>query len=86
MSLNPKVSREVSPAGSAAAVTVSDSTVYDPPGRALYVGTGGNVAVRMAGGGQTLVFVNVQGGSVLPICVDQVRSTSTTASDIVIIY
>ncbi len=83
---NPKVSREVSPASSAAAVTPSDTTVYDPPGRALYVGATGNVAVRMAGGGQTVTFVNVQGGSTLPITVDMVMSTNTTASSIVILY
>lgn len=81
-----KVSREVSPASHAAAVTVSDSTVYDPPGRSLYVGVTGNVAVRMAGSGATVTFVNVQGGSILPIAVDQVRSTNTTASSINILY
>lgn len=83
---NPKISREVSPAASAAAVTPSDTAVFDPPGRALYVGATGNVAVRMAGGAQTLTFVNVQGGSTLSIAVDQVLATNTTASSINILY
>ncbi len=86
MSGNPKVSREVSPSSSAEAVTPSDTTTFDPPGRALYVGATGNVAVRMAGGGQTLTFVNVQGGSVLSISVDRVMSANTTASSINILY
>lgn len=81
-----KVSREVSPASHAAEVTVSDTTVYDPPGRSLYVGVTGNVVVRMAGTGAILPFMNVQGGSILPIAVDQVRSTNTTASSINILY
>jgi hypothetical protein len=80
-----KVSREISSAAGAIAVTISDATIYDPPGRALYVGTTGNVAVRMAGDQTTLTFINVQGGSILSICVDQVMSTNTTASNIILL-
>lgn len=80
-----KVSREINSAAGASAVTISDTTTYDPPGRALYVGTTGDVAVRMAGDQTTLTFTNVQGGSVLSICVDRVMSTNTTASNIVLL-
>lgn len=86
MSGNPKVSREVSSASSAAAVTPSDTTVLDPPGRALYIGVTGDVAVRMAGGQQTLTYTNVQGGSTLSIAVDMVKSTGTTATNINVLY
>jgi hypothetical protein len=67
----------------AVAVTVSDATVI-PVTRALYVGTTGALAVRMADG-MTLTFANVPVG-VFPIQVDQVLSTGTVASDIVALY
>lgn len=73
----------------AVSVTPSDSTVI-PVTRALYVGTGGNIAVRMAGapGGaaaSSVTFVNVAAG-ILPIQVDQVLLTNTTASNILALY
>jgi hypothetical protein len=67
----------------ARAVTPSDSTVLEMC-RSLFVGTGGNLNVRMADG-MTLVFTNVPAG-IFPIQVDQVLSTSTTASNIVALY
>jgi len=64
-------------------VTTSDATVLETT-RALYVGTGGNLNVRMADG-MTLVFTNVPSG-IFPIQVDQVLATSTTASGIIALY
>jgi len=68
-------------AHSAVAVTPSDSTVI-PVTRALYVGTTGNIAVRMAEDGNSITFTTVPVG-ILPIQVDQVLSTGTTASNII---
>lgn len=82
---NVKVSRDIHSAAGGATVTPSDTTTYDPPGRALYVGVTGNVAVRMAGDGATLTFIGVQGGSILSIAVDRVMSTNTTATDIILL-
>lgn len=79
-----KVSREISSASGSKTVTPSDTTVFDPPGRALYVGVTGNVAVRMAGDQSLPILVNVQGGTMLSICVDKVLSTGTTATDLVL--
>jgi hypothetical protein len=79
-----KVSREINSAAGSVTVTASDSTVYDPPGRAVYVGTTGNLAVRMAGDQSTPTLVGVQGGSMLSIAVDKVLSTGTTAGDILL--
>lgn len=73
------------PAGTASVVTPSDATVL-PVTRALYVGTGGNVAVSMGSDGDVVVFTNVADGTILPIQVMQVRSTSTTASGILALY
>lgn len=79
-------------AQNAFAVTKSDTTVYptgipDSSGRAatkaLYIGGTGDVAVTMTGSNAQVTFVNVQGGSIIPISVSQVRSTSTTATSIV---
>lgn len=70
----------------AASVTKSDVTVYDPPLLALYVGGTGDVAVRMFGSQNSITFVGVPTGALLPICVDKVLSTGTSASSIVGLY
>ena len=69
----------------AAAVTASDTTVYDPPIRALWVGGGtGTVKVRMVSGNDC-VFTGVA-GILLPVQCDMVYSTGTDASGIVALY
>ena len=65
-----------------AAVTVSDTTVFQPG--VLYVGTGGTVVVKTREG-TDLTFTNVADGSFLPIVVTMVYATNTTASDILIL-
>lgn len=71
------------PGQDAVAVTKSDSTVFTAPTRGVYVGGTGDVAVRMWYSGNSVTFVAVPVGSVLPIAVDQVLSTGTTATSIV---
>lgn len=53
--------------------------------RGLYVGTTGDVSI-LASDGSTAVLINVQGGSVLPIRVRQVKSSGTTAGGLVALY
>jgi len=65
-----------------AAVTKSDVTVFDSP-QAIYVGTGGDIALRLIGDSTTVTYVNVADGTFLPVLADKVLSTGTTASDIV---
>jgi len=65
-----------------AVVTKSDATVFDAP-QAIYVGTGGNIALRLIGSSTAVTYVNVPSGTFLPVLADQVLSTGTTASDIV---
>lgn len=77
------------PARSALAVTPNDST--DLPGgacRGLYVGGGGTVTVIMptATAGDTVPFVAVPAGSILPISAQRVMATGTTATSIVALY
>lgn len=69
----------------AVAVTKSDSTVLNGT-RAVYVGTGGDLAVRMEGGQNSITFTAVPSGTFMPIRVDQVLSTGTTAAAIVALW
>lgn len=78
-------------AGRAAAVTPSD-TLNIPSvdggvndGCVLYVGTTGNLTV-VTTGQDVVTFVNVQGGSFIPVQVFKVLSTGTTALNIVALW
>jgi len=78
------------PAANAKSVTPSDSTTLaGGVTKALYIGTGGNIAVVMVGDGDTshaTVFTGVLGGTILPVQAVRVNNTSTTASNIVAMY
>lgn len=63
-----------------AAVTPSDST--EQAFSMLYVGSTGNLVIEDEKGVQT-TFTNVQDGQLLPISGQKVRSSSTTATNIV---
>ena len=62
--------------------------------RGLYIGSGGDVSVEMAGDGTptggltdaTVVFVTVLSGTILPISVTRVNATGTTATSIVALW
>lgn len=73
------------PARNAAAVTPNDSTDMPNVARGLFVGGAGNIALTMQGG-QELTFTGVTAGAILPICVKRVKSTNTTASNIVALW
>lgn len=78
--------KNTAPALSAVAVTPSDSTdLSSVPTRALWIGGAGNVNVDMADG-TTILFSSAGAGSLIPIQVKRVRSTSTTATNIVALY
>jgi len=49
----------------------------------LYVGVSGNIKVDVAGSGTGIVFVAVSAGSILPVKVNKIYTTGTTAQDIV---
>ncbi|MEB3214043.1 MAG: hypothetical protein VKL39_22030 [Leptolyngbyaceae bacterium] len=65
------------------AISKNDDTVI-PVTRAIYIGTTGDVAVRMADG-QTITFKTVPVG-ILPVQVDKVLSTGTTAAEMIALY
>ncbi|HEV2746547.1 MAG TPA: hypothetical protein VGW34_04520 [Allosphingosinicella sp.] len=74
------------PATRAAAVAPHDSNALADVPKALFVGTGGHISMRGAGGGADVLFKNVPAGSVLPFRALYVRATGTTAADIVALY
>lgn len=75
-----------SPAKNAAAVTPNDSADLSNVAVALYVGGSGDVSVDTVGGQVSVVFSGVSAGTVLPVRVKRVNSTSTTATDIVALW
>jgi len=66
-------------------VVTSDATIYVQPTRGVYVGTTGNLKVDMVSGG-TVTFVSVPGGSLLPVQVERIYATGTTATNIIALY
>ncbi|KGD86576.1 MULTISPECIES: hypothetical protein [Rhizobium/Agrobacterium group] len=69
------------PASSGFSITPSDGSDLPEATRALYVGTGGNLTVRMLSG-ETLTLSNVSSGSLLPLRITRVLATGTTAAAI----
>jgi hypothetical protein len=69
-----------SPAVSQVAITKSDTTVYDPPLKALWVGGAGDVAVIAADDTAAVTISGVNGGQIIPVSISKVMSTNTTAT------
>ena len=73
------------PAFRAAAVTPNDSADLTNTSRALYIGGAGNVQVTTAGG-DTVTFTGLAAGTILPVRVRRIWSTSTTATTILALW
>lgn len=71
-----------SPAEGAFSITPNDSTDLTTSTRSIYIGGDGDLNVDMIDG-TTVLFTAVKAGSVIPIRVSRVRSTSTTATALV---
>lgn len=74
------------PAEHAFAISPDDANDLTYTTRSIYIGTGGDIKVDMAGGETAVVFANVPGGQVLPIRVTRVYDTDTDASGLVGLY
>ena len=77
---------EWSPACNSVSVTPNDSTELGFLTRALYVGVGGNVSVKLRDDSSAVVFVGVAEGTILPLQVKQVMATNTTATNIIALW
>lgn len=69
------------PAINAFAISPDDATDLALTTRALYSGAGGDIAVIMQGGG-TITFKAVPAGVILPLRVQRVMLSGTTALDL----
>lgn len=67
----------------AEAVILSDTTVFDEG--ILWVGTGGDLKVRLARTHTDVTFVGVLAGSFLPVLVIMCYSTGTTLADDILV-
>ncbi len=74
------------PAYHAFAISKNDSTDLAYVTRAIYVGGVGDIVVDLAGGETSVAFSGVPAGTVLPIRATRVRSTGTTATNMVGLY
>jgi hypothetical protein len=73
------------PATQAVSIVPSDSSNLVEVPRAIYIGGNGNLRVTMLDG-NIVTFPNVVAGTVIPIRVQKVWSTSTTATGIIGLY
>jgi hypothetical protein len=71
-----------SPPENAVEIAPSDAESLPFVTRALYVGGAGDVALRLSGGAE-VTLRGQQGGSLIPIRIDQVKSAGTTATGLV---
>ena len=71
------------PARDAFAVVPSDAVPLAVLPRALFVGTGGTLVVRCVDAGADVTLKNVAAGQILDLRTSFVRSTGTTAADLV---
>ena len=74
------------PATGAFAPTANSTNTFSQPSRALYVGVAGNVHVRMLKSQSNALFQAVPAGSILPIRVDTIWDTTSTANAFVVMY
>lgn len=74
-----------SPATRGEQITPSAGTDLTDFTRAIYVGTGGTLVVRLVDDTDDTTFVNIPDGSLIPLRVRAVRNTST-ASNLVGLY
>lgn len=75
----------VSPAIGGAAVTPSDGADLPQVARALYVGQGGDLRLRLASGDE-VTLAAVPGGALLPLRARRVLAAGTTAASIVALW
>ena len=77
----------LAPAQSAFAITPHDTNeLSKKPTRAIFVGIGGDVSVKLTDDTNAVVFKNVPSGSILPIGCYLVMATNTTATNILALY
>lgn len=69
-----------------AAPAVNGQTLANGPSDAVYVGVGGDINVRMSADNTLLLYKNVPSGTLLPISINALLFTSTTATHVFALY
>lgn len=72
-----------SPGYAAFDITKHDTNALTEVTRAIYVGTGGDIVLRAIGSAADVTLKGVPQGALVPLRVSHVRSTGTTAADLV---
>lgn len=75
-----------SPLQYAFAIAPNDNSDVPSLTRAIFVGGAGNISVIMENDTEAVTLVGVVAGSLLPMRVTRVRSTGTTATNLVGLY
>jgi hypothetical protein len=70
----------------AVVVSPSDGADLGTTQALIFVGVAGDIKVDCSGSGDAIVFKNVPAGSILPVKVDRVYSTGTSATNMVALY
>lgn len=73
----------IAPAKLAFPISPDDVADMSSGTKAIYVGTGGDLVVRLVESDVDTVFANVPDGSILPLRVQAVRQSGTSASNLV---
>ena len=73
----------IAPARLAFPIVPDDNLTQNPVPKALYVGTGGDIAVCAVGSQTDVLLRNVPSGTLIPIRIKAVRATGTSAADLV---
>lgn len=73
----------IAPARTAFSIAPADGTELEGATKAIYVGSGGDITLRAVGSSSDVTFRNVASGSVLAVRVRAIRSTGTSASDLI---
>lgn len=78
---------DMDPALGAVAITPNDSTdnVGGKPVRAIYVGGAGDIALTTSNG-EDVTFVGALVGTIIPIRPSRIKSTNTTATNLLGLY
>lgn len=72
-----------SPARNSFAIAPSDAIELPELPKGIYVGTGGDITMQMVDADADVIFRNVPSGYILDVRAQFVRSTGTTAADLV---
>ena len=78
--------KKVIPATQLRAITPNDGADLGHPCRSIYVGTGGDIVVVAVDDSVSVTFTAVPQGTVLPVYAARVKSTGTTASNLIAMF